>query len=1112
MVTKFTTLPTLSLSICSLNARGLRENIKRKALFLFAKQQKSDFHFFQESHTVVNDASFWKTQWGNNLWFSHGSERSAGVTSLKNNFNGVVLHSEMDPIGHFVILILNVDNNIILLANIYGYNSKPENDFLFDALESSFLQWLSKYPNALILMGGDFNIALNSSLDRWPPNTNNSSASTLSIFMEKFNLVDIWRKKNPDSKSYTWNNRACTSMSRIDYWLVSASLDENNITANIITTPLTDHRAVSLTVSFGSNTTHVFRGSYWKLNNSILKNVFVIKKVHTLINFYWNKASADKCFFRNWELFKFEVSKYLREFGTSLSKSRKIEETNVISKITALTQISPENLSENDLQELISQQDKLNDIYRMKAEGAFVRSRRKWLEEGERNSAYFFQLERARGKSNSIQKLSINDVITDDPKKIANYCATFYRSLYKSQYNVTEADNFFTHLTEPKLITEDQRSICDSPLTPDEVLFAIKHLKLNKSPGVDGLTSEFYITFAEQLSPFLHAVFAESIEVQTLPPTLCQGLLTLIPKPGKDPLLIDNFRPICLLNNDYKILARIFAIRMKSVLDHIIDETQSGFMKHRHIANNIRLVLDLIDYSDLCNDNSLILFLDFRKAFDTIEHDFMFQALKKFGFGPFFCAAIKTMYNNANCSIKLHAGTSPRFNLERGVRQGCPVSPYLFLICTQLLSDCIKLSDLKGITIAEKEIIISQLDDDTTLFLKDASQVSVAIDIIKSFSNASGLCLNITKCELLALKICNVSSISNIPVKDSVTYLGITINKNQSTRCSLNFNPIIGKVQKKLYSWLQRDLSIRGRILLSKAEGISRLTYSGLSLDVNKQTAEAIDNMLYKFVWRNRIHYIRRSVLRNSYEHGGMNFLDFSTLNNTFKINWIKQFLKNPSSTWNFIPNYLFSKLGGLKFVLLCNYNIEKIPLKLSNFHKQMLLSWALIYKHNFSPHRYYIWNNRDILYKRKTLFFENWFDHGIYLVKQLLNSNGFLLSYSDFLNKYSIPFSPKEYAVVFDAIPAGVIMLLRSSITSELSFLELDPAVTTVGQICFSSKKSNNNCNIRALFQKDLISVPNVISHWNNFTPDLNWKKIWCLPSKFLIINRLRLKKFLLK
>lgn len=136
-------------------------------------------------------------------------------------------------------------------------------------------------------------------------------------------------------------------------------------------------------------------------------------------------------------------------------------------------------------------------------------------------------------------------------------------------------------------------------------------------------------------------------------------------------------------------------------------------MRCRHISNNIRLVLDLIDYADLCSDDSFILFLDFHETFNTLEHKFIFQALEIFGFDPYFCAAIKTMYNNTNCSIKLYAGTSPRFDLRPGVRQGCPVSPYLFLICAQLLSDFIKLSPLKGITIAGKEIIISQLADDT---------------------------------------------------------------------------------------------------------------------------------------------------------------------------------------------------------------------------------------------------------------------------------------------------------------------------------------------------------------------------------------------------------------
>lgn len=86
--------------------------------------------------------------------------------------------------------------------------------------------------------------------------------------------------------------------------------------------------------------------------------------------------------------------------------------------------------------------------------------------------------------------------------------------------------------------------------------------------------------------------------------------------------------------------------------------------------------------------------------------------------------------------------------------------------------------------------------------------------------------------------------------------------------------------------------------------------------------------MLFNFVWKNKTHYIKKSVIMNTYDKGGLNFLDFQTLNSTFKINWLKQFIKNPSSIWNFIPNFIFSKVGGLHFLLLCNYKIEKIPLK----------------------------------------------------------------------------------------------------------------------------------------------------------------------------------------
>ncbi len=160
-------------------------------------------------------------------------------------------------------------------------------------------------------------------------------------------------------------------------------------------------------------------------------------------------------------------------------------------------------------------------------------------------------------------------------------------------------------------ITVEDKDLCAETITLQEVIFCIEHSRKNRSPGVDGLSAEFCRAFTEELAPFLLEVILESVEKGTLPPTLTQGLITLIPKPKKDHLLIDNWRLISLLNCDHKIFASVIAKWLKNVLDTVIEETQSGFMRKRHISNNIRLVVDLPDYSFLCPDHSLILFLDF---------------------------------------------------------------------------------------------------------------------------------------------------------------------------------------------------------------------------------------------------------------------------------------------------------------------------------------------------------------------------------------------------------------------------------------------------------------------------------------------------------------------
>lgn len=1088
----------MALSILSLNVRGLRNSLKRKAIFLYLKQFNTDFYFLQECHSLREDRNLWRSQWGLDMWMSHGSSSSAGVCILLHGFKGKVLSVDCDPNGRYVCLLIEISNRKIIITNVYGTNQQKENEIFFSQLEKHILLLLNNHPNSYLIFGGDFNMVVDNNIDRWPPKSNNSN-SYLKMFMQRFSLVDSWRETHPSQKSFTWSNNSLSLQSRIDLFLTSKELV--NVSTDIIPSPLSDHKSITIYIPlFNINLKR--NSCYWKLNNSVLTHDEVKDKVNYIISSFWAKAKGENKYGINWELAKYEISKFLRKFSSNLAKKSRHNENEVISKIGNLLCKNMDNITISEKSELADLQHQLDNIYKYKAEGAYIRSRRKWLEEGEQSSAYFFRLEREQSKSNNINKLIINGAVNENQKIIGQYCASFYSDLYTSKLCQQDVDTFFESIQNVPKLDQIDKKICDAPITLEDTIDAIKSLKNKKSPGTDGLTSEFYKLFSDKLAPFLLEVFRESSVKTSLPPTLCQGVITLIPKPNKDPLIIDNWRPITLLNNDYKIIALILAKRLKSVLNSVIDETQSGFLPNRHISNNIRLVLDILDYSHLLPKESFMLFLDYYKAFDTLEHGFLFQALHRIGFGDHLCNMVKMLYTNSNSSIKLGNNTSPRFFLKRGVRQGCPVSPYLFIIATQFLSLYIKESPLKGIGIENSEIIISQLADDTVLFLEDSLQIPIALTALQLFSKASGLQLNLNKCELLPVKNTMTSSIDGIPVKDCVTYLGIKITKNM--RCSANFDPIITKTKKRFNCWLQRDLSLKGRGLLVKAEGLSRLIYAAQSLCVDKSICKTVDAMLYNFLWKNKPHYLKKSVVINSQNKGGLNFIDFNILNNSIKITWLSRFLKNPTSVWNIFPQLVFSQLGGAKFVLMCNYDIPKLPVKLSQFHQQILLAWTLIYKHNFSPHRCYIWNNKNILFKRKSIFYKHWFSNGLIFVGQLFDKDGMLFRYSEFLSTYNIPVTPKEFATVMDAIPSGLCMLFKNN-TLILRYDPLpEPVKTPIGEICFTGKKSHSY-KVRALLVESIACTPSVVSYWNSFFDNLNWKPIWSMQYKLFVTNKVK-------
>ncbi|XP_035990507.1 uncharacterized protein LOC118562322 [Fundulus heteroclitus] len=524
-------------------------------------------------------------------------------------------------------------------------------------------------------------------------------------------------------------------------------------------------------------------------------------------------------------------------------------------------------------------------------------------------------------------------------------------------------------------------------------------------------------------------------------------------------------------------------------------------MKERHIANNIRLVLDLIEYKDFLKDEHLILFLDFQKAFDTVSHKFIIDSLNFFNFGQTFINAVKTLYMGGNSCIKLANGTSPRFYIKKGIRQGCPTSPILFLIVAQILCNLIHKSPFKGITLNEREIKISQLADDTTLFLKNESQIEDALKVVNKFSKSSGLNLNLSKWELFSLKNKHSGQICGINIKNLVTYLGIKISHNHNLITESNLSLLYNSINKKIYSWLTRDLSTFGRVLLSKAEGLSRAAYLFTSIEIPKVHCANLDKLIYNFIWRKKPHKIRKNILTNKIEEGGLSVINFSLFNEILKINWFKRFLKNPNSLWNIVPNFIFEKLGKITFLLQCPYSINRLPIKLSNFHKQALTCWSLLYKHNFSPHKCFIWNNMHIIHRNKTLFIENWFKHDIVLVAQLLNNSKQILTYDEFTHKFHFHPPRKEFDVVTRAIPHGIITLLRDEKDLDQMTVFVSSNILING-LSFLDRRVNNKV-IKNLICAN--SIPASRYKWSPLYENINWNRAWSNPHKFLITNKVK-------
>ena len=264
--------------------------------------------------------------------------------------------------------------------------------------------------------------------------------------------------------------------------------------------------------------------------------------------------------------------------------------------------------------------------------------------------------------------------------------------------------------------------------------------------------------------------------------------------------------------------------------------------------------------------------IDFEKAFDSLNWNFLHKSLEFFGFGGSFLRWIKTFYKNISSCVTNNGFSTPSFNLKRGVRQGDPLSPSLFIIVLELSALSIRNNEqIKGIAVDGSEIKLVIFADDMTSFVRDKLSHPNHFGIIDLFSTYSGLKLNRDKTEILLLGNMEVSS-SDLGVNGIskvIKILGVNFTFNHSLFYKLNFESIEKSLRGLLKGWSWRGLTLLGKIHVIKSFAIPKILYRVVLISNKKEFIKRINSLLYSFVWKGK-DKIKRTAFINPIDKGGL--------------------------------------------------------------------------------------------------------------------------------------------------------------------------------------------------------------------------------------------------
>ena len=513
-----------------------------------------------------------------------------------------------------IVSILIRSNSVdVNLVNIYAPTNLVERKLFSDSLHEFFI------PSAAIIIGGDFN-CYDNVLDKFGGNI--SIHKEYESLKNDFALVDVWRNLHPGSREFTWFNSSFSSGSRLDKFLVSRELLSPVVECNISPRPISDHDFVSLVFDIP---TGIKRGpGVWNFNNSLLKDKDFCTTIEKFIDCHLRFLPSFASLQDWWEFLKLSIKEESIAFSHNKRRRLRKQQVSLTNKLIRLRQRLVDG--DDTVSILISDTESQLKARRVKEiEGIMIRSRAQWLE-GKRPSCYFFNLQRIKAQKSHISSVyDLNGTEVSSQEEIEKAHVDFYSCLFSEEpVDVALQDDLLSSLQCQ--LSSDQASSCEGQMTLDEMTFALKKMNSNKASGPDGLSVEFYVKFWDRLGPYLCRVLNAYYHAGEMCESMKTSNTRVIFKKG-DRKNLKNWRPISLLNVNYKICSKVLSLRLSKVLEFIVDPDQPCSVPGRKITSNLHILRDVLDYIDRTNETGILISLDQEKAFDLVNRTFLLNLL-----------------------------------------------------------------------------------------------------------------------------------------------------------------------------------------------------------------------------------------------------------------------------------------------------------------------------------------------------------------------------------------------------------------------------------------------------------------------------------------------------